>query len=114
MRKAASTKGSRYGVLKMLSSYSTRDGEVDKVDEVVVYVVAIGVVVVVKCRYRLGIIRIYTLRRPKKNIMTSMRYKSKDLTKVRGANMAGGANRNLSEQGAEHHQVKEGKYYAQS
>ena len=46
--------------------------------------------------------------------MTSMRYKSKDLTKVRGANMAGGANRNLSEQGAEYHQVKEGKYYAHS
>ena len=41
------------------------------------------------------------------NIMTSMRYKSKDLNKVRGANMAGGANRNLSEQGAEHHKVKE-------
>ena len=44
------------------------------------------------------------------NIMTSMRYKSKDLNKVRGANMAGGANRNLSEQGAEHHKVKEWMY----
>ena len=42
--------------------------------------------------------------------MTSMRYKSKDLNKVRGANMAGGANRNLSEQGAEHHKVKEWMY----
>ena len=44
------------------------------------------------------------------NIMTSMRYKSKDLNKVRGANMAGGANRNLSEQGAEHHKVREWMY----
>ena len=42
-----------------------------------------------------------------------MRYKSKDLNRVRGAKMAGGANRYLSEQGAEHHKVKEGMYYAQ-
>ena len=45
--------------------------------------------------------------------MSSMRYKSKDLSKVRGANMAWGANRNLSEQGAEHHRVKVGVDYAQ-
>ena len=41
-----------------------------------------------------------------KNIMASMRCKSRHLTKVRGANMAGGANRNLPRQGAERHMVK--------